>query len=151
MKNLLNKEDLLETLERIDQLTPETLSLWGKMNVNQMLCHAADQMKMMYGDIPTKDESNFLSRTILKSLALKKDDLPKDLPTLMEINQIEGKGTPTTNFEADKKTLKGLLLDVPMKKNYDLVPHPKFGKMNTDQFGRMSYQHIDHHLKQFGV
>ena len=29
--------------------------------------------------------------------------------------------------------------------------HPFFGRLTGDQWGRLSYKHLDHHLRQFGV
>ena len=30
-------------------------------------------------------------------------------------------------------------------------PHPIFGEMNRDEWGKIAYKHIDHHFRQFGV
>lgn len=30
-------------------------------------------------------------------------------------------------------------------------PHPFFGKLTSEQWGKGIYKHLDHHLKQFGV
>jgi len=30
-------------------------------------------------------------------------------------------------------------------------PHPFFGKMNIAEWDGLTWKHIDHHLKQFGV
>ena len=30
-------------------------------------------------------------------------------------------------------------------------PHPMFGKFTMEQWGKMEYKHLDHHLRQFGV
>jgi hypothetical protein len=30
-------------------------------------------------------------------------------------------------------------------------PHPFFGKLTPEQWGKGTYKHLDHHLKQFGV
>ena len=29
--------------------------------------------------------------------------------------------------------------------------HAFFGRLNGDEWGRLMYKHIDHHLRQFGV
>ena len=30
-------------------------------------------------------------------------------------------------------------------------PHPVFGNFTPDQWGKLQYKHLDHHLRQFGV
>ncbi|TPW11975.1 MAG: hypothetical protein FD129_1557, partial [bacterium] len=32
-----------------------------------------------------------------------------------------------------------------------LEPHPFFGNLNIDEWGRLSWKHLDHHLRQFGA
>ena len=46
MKSLFDKPVCEELLQRIDQLSPESKALWGKMNVTQMLAHSAAGMDM---------------------------------------------------------------------------------------------------------
>ena len=31
------------------------------------------------------------------------------------------------------------------------TPHPFFGKLTNEQWGKANWKHIDHHLQQFGV
>ena len=49
MKSLFDKPVCEELLQRIDQLSPESKALWGKMNVTQMLAHSAAGMDMASG------------------------------------------------------------------------------------------------------
>ena len=37
------------------------------------------------------------------------------------------------------------------KNQEDWDPHPVFGKFSREQWGKMNYKHLDHHLRQFGV
>jgi Protein of unknown function (DUF1569) len=149
MKNIVNAQDLAGILERVDNLSPQSKALWGQMTVNQALAHMTDQFRMMYGEIQIKDRSSFVSRTVTKWMVLKAENISKDLPTVFEMDQNKG-GTPPTTFDEDKSTLKNYLLKFPMKNNHDLELHPFLGKMTIDQFGRLAWQHLDHHLKQFG-
>jgi Protein of unknown function (DUF1569) len=150
MKNIVNAQDLAGILERVDKLTPQSKPHWGQMNVNQAVVHLADQFRMMYGEIQIKDKSSFVSRTVTKWMVLKAENIAKNLPTIFEIDQNKG-GTSPTTFDEDLSTLKNYLLKFPMKNNHDLEIHPVLGKMTIDQFGRLAWQHLDHHLKQFGV
>ncbi len=37
------------------------------------------------------------------------------------------------------------------KNQTDWPIHPIFGKFTKEQYGKMNYKHLDHHLSQFGV
>ena len=49
MKNLFNKQDVDQTIERINALASDTQGQWGKMSVDQMLAHCNVTYEMVYG------------------------------------------------------------------------------------------------------
>ena len=51
MKNVLILDNLSSLVERINLLDPDQKPLWGRMNVNQMICHCSDQIAMTQGKI----------------------------------------------------------------------------------------------------
>ena len=57
------------------------------------------------------------------------------------------------NLEVEKARLDGLVKRFaeagPAGLNPE--PHPFFGKMTVEEWGVLSYQHLDHRLRQFGV
>ena len=50
--------------------------------------------------------------------------------------------------ETGKKELLNYLERVRQQKN--LNEHPFFGELNRKEWARLTYKHLDHHLKQFG-
>ena len=54
MKNVFDKNDTHEFVNRIQNLTPETKSLWGKMSVSQMLAHCCVTYEMVFEDFHSK-------------------------------------------------------------------------------------------------
>ena len=74
------------------------------MNVNEMLCHCADGIKMATGEREVADKSNFLFRRIVKPLVIYVLPMPKGAPTANEINPLAG-GSRPTEFENDRRTL----------------------------------------------
>lgn len=152
MKNICNQKDFEETVTRINQLTPDSKRLWGKMNANQMICHVSDPVRGALGVRQYKGAGNFFFHTVLKWTFLYVMSFPKGAPTDPEFNQLEGTGTPVTDFNSDHRTLLQLLQQLHAKeKGAILIKHPLFGKMSRWEWGRMTYQHLDHHLRQFGV
>jgi hypothetical protein len=35
--------------------------------------------------------------------------------------------------------------------DFKWAPHPKFGPLTAQEWGKLGYKHLDHHLRQFGV
>lgn len=137
--------------ERMNKLTPESSPRWGKMNVNQMMCHVTDGFLMSMGDRPLPDESNFFSRTFIKFLVIKVIKMPKEVPTMPGLDQMK-EGTKPGEFEDNRRAM----IDA-LDKLYTLPPdhvwaaHPKFGPLTAREWGILGYKHVDHHLRQFGV
>lgn len=150
--NIFKEEDYQTILRRIDQLTPEHQKQWGKMNVTQMLCHTTDQIRLALGFMEAKDQSSFWSRNIVKHIALRKKMPKGKIETVPELNQVEGNGTPSVTFIDDRVNLVKLLtMFKEQDTNYVWAPHPYFGALSREQWGRLAYMHLDHHLEQFGV
>ena len=152
MKNIIDDSIKSEILQRIEKLNSSATAKWGKMNVNQMICHCADQLRLANGTKKSKFVGNIMLTTVLKWLILTVLKAPKGkIKTVRELEQGDG-GTNPTMFDKDKISLIDLVrnFDDSFKSNKTAV-HPAFGKMNHWQFGRLAYLHLDHHLNQFGV
>jgi hypothetical protein len=133
--------------ERIDKLQPDSKPVFGKMNVSQMLCHCADQIRIINGDLNIEvDKSINPEEVVLLVKAGKSVQAPKGL------DQSKGEGTMPTTFENDREILKKIIVD------YDKLPidfeygiHPFFGKIDKNQWHKLVIHHLNHHLSQFGV
>jgi hypothetical protein len=151
MKNILSDEDRKNLIVRINNLSENDKRLWGKMNVNQMVCHITDQLRMSMEEIKTKYMGSKLQETLLKRLVLIGMPIPKGkAETAMEIKQGEG-GTPPTNLRNDIKTfiIQINKFDSNFKQT-QITKHPTFGNMDKKEWARLAYVHINYHLKQFG-
>ena len=151
--SLFDEKKREEIVSRINQLKPEAQGSWGKMNVNQMICHCTDGLRGCLGELDgdKADESNFLTRSLMKWMVLYIIQIPKDVPTSKRVDQMQD-GTKPTDFESDRKTLLEFIEKM-MAKSDDFIwaRHFKFGVLNRDEWGILGYKHIHHHLKQFGV
>jgi len=153
MKNLLDERWRDSLLARFDQLEPSSERRWGRMNVEQMICHVSDPIRIALGEMEVADVSNVMTRTVLRWLVLAGMPAPKGkVKTFEEIDQVAGSGTPPTSLDEDRATLKTLIdrlvADAPKGQ---LAPSPAFGKLSGRQYGRLFYCHMHHHLNQFGV
>jgi hypothetical protein len=151
MKNILNFSHKNSVIDRINKIDPSDKGLWGKMNVNGMVCHLADQIRMAMGELDTQYVGNRTTKYILKPLVLLGVPTPKGkVKTVRELDQNKD-GTKPTTLSADKASLINLINRFEsafpeFKTNYR---HPAFGQMNKKEWGRLVYIHLDYHLRQF--
>lgn len=73
----------------------------------------------------------------------------KNLPTTPTMVNT---GKDGIDFETEKAALQATIAHFAhLSADAALAGHPIFGAMNKDEWGRIIYKHLDHHLKQFGV
>ena len=150
-KTVLDAEALSAIRERIGKIKPDSQRLWGKMNAAECLCHMADQIRMTLGHLPVKDQSTFMSRSLVKMLVMAGMPAPKGkVETAPEINT-QLQGTKPTEFEADRRALLGFIEEfLKTSETFRYQVHPFFGTLSRKQWGKLIYTHLDHHLSQFG-
>ena len=149
MKSIYNADDNRKVIERINKLTSESKSLWGKMTVDQMLSHCQAPLDFTFGDTPIK--ANFFMRLIgkmLKGKVFNSTEFKKNSPTAPSFIR-----TGTYDFDQTKKDLIqkiGVFSDLGQKA-IKTTKHPFFGELTYDEWSKMHTMHLDHHLRQFGV
>ncbi len=149
MKSLFDSDTHQEVLHRIEKLDEKRQPLWGKMNVTQMMRHSQKPLQVANGKLALK-KPNPVMRFIFK--LFKKNmynDKPwkHNLPTAKEFVIRD-----TEDFKIEKERLISDLHEFGKKStNLHWPEHPMFGKFTTEQWGKIQYKHIDHHLRQFGV
>jgi hypothetical protein len=150
-KNLLQPETKEEILSRINKLTAQTQRQWGKMNVNQMLRHNSDAMLQVYGEIKIAPRDNWFLKQMMRYIIFKTEmPTPKGkAQTFPEVDMVARNINPP-DFETEKKKLFDLVKNFPAKPQLHPTS-PLLGKMTTEEWARLMYTHIDHHLNQFGV
>jgi len=135
---------------RIDLLNENSLGLWGKMTVGQMLSHCAVPYEQILGFNTTQPP--LFMRVILK-LFLKKsmvNEVPykQNLPTAPSFIRTE-----QYDLDKEKDRLKGLIKTIQEMGAEKLAATPSLslGMLSAKEWNDLLYKHIDHHLQQFGV
>lgn len=147
--NLIDQSTKDLVRNRILKINASSTPLWGQMNASQMLSHVQGQIEICNGTKPAKDRSNIITRTIAKWIGLYLPiPLPKNLNTFKEINPNFEVLTVHNDLETAKENLISSLKTIDKNKNYW---HPIFGNLNDTELGKLTYVHLDHHLRQFGV
>jgi len=149
-QNLLHSSSKAAILKRVSALSTEAQARWGIMNAQEMLCHTADQLRVALGEIPAPVTGNFFMRTIGKWGVVAGIPIPKGSPTMAEVDP-KRTGTQPTELEADRASLVSCIETFTARVETEpFSPHPLFGKMSRNQWGKLAYIHLDYHLKQFG-
>ena len=138
-----------QIIGRIENLSASSQPLWGKMNVAQMLAHVQAPLEVSMGNMQLKPIffMTLLGGMIRKGL-LSDKPVKQNNPTAPQLRI-----TDARDFVQEKEKLLRILDNyIERSKAGSLEErHPYFGKLNTDEWGRMQGKHLDHHLKQFGV
>jgi len=149
MHSLSAKADLDSILRRIAALTPVDRRIWGRMSVDQMVCHLRDSCLAALGEKVVSPATGFLKRTLVKWIALRFPlKWPHGVKTRPEVEQGVG-GTPPMEFERDRAALVTVFERFCLE-SASYVAHPVFGPMSREDWLRWGYLHADHHLRQFG-
>lgn len=149
MKSIFNQADNQEIINRINQLTPESKGKWGKMSVDQMLSHCIAPIDFAFGN--TEIKVNFLMQLlgrIVKGKMLKSETFKKDSPTAPSFIRKDHYDFEATKNELIEKVQRFGKEGHSVIKNQK---HPFFGTMTYNEWDRLHYMHLNHHLIQFGV
>lgn len=131
---------------RIDALAPSSKPRWGRMNVGQMIVHCDLHLRHSLGEYltPVGKPIRFFPLNLMIIYLL---PTPKGVPTMDELRDpVAG------SFEEDKARLKDSLEKLGAVPPGTRMPvHAAFGKIGHHAHGTLAHDHVDHHLKQFGV
>jgi Protein of unknown function (DUF1569) len=150
MKNLFEESRVREVQERLAQLTSGSQRQWGTMNAAQALAHCSAGLEWAVGDkVPPRMFVGRMLGFIVKPLALRNDDpMRKNSPTAKDLVVPDQR-----DFEVERVRLSGLInrFAAAGPKGCTKHPHSFFGRLTPDEWAILSYKHLDHHLRQFGV
>jgi len=146
MKSIFEKANYEELERRLQSLTATSKSLWGKMNVAQMLHHLNLTMEAPMGKYKTIGKPVFFMK-IFKSVLYNDKPFGKSAPTPKDY-----KIKDSFNFDIEKQKAFSNLKEIYERGLHaSYLPHVFFGNLTNEQWGQHFYKHTDHHLKQFGL
>ncbi|HSZ25088.1 MAG TPA: hypothetical protein VK766_05195 [Cytophagaceae bacterium] len=150
MKNLFDPTVKNEILSRIDKLEANTKAQWGKMNVTQGLRHMSMAFEIASGKLdPTPSKIPPMPKWLLKFFLINVKPPKEQAETFKELNTVTN-GIQPTDFEAERSNLKKMVED--FFNSTHLISENKIaGKFHKNDWGKLNYNHTDHHLRQFGV
>jgi hypothetical protein len=150
MKNVFEPAVVDEITDRIAHLRPDSERQWGKMSVAQMLAHCSATIGMAEGKVtpPRILLGRLLGPLAKKSLILNGEPMRRNSMT-----EKTALVTDERDFAVERlrlrKSLDGFVSGGPGKCTKH--PHFFFGPLTPVEWAALMYQHLDHHLRQFGV
>jgi hypothetical protein len=149
MQSIYNQADLDSLIQRINSLDAGAKPVWGKMNVGQMLAHSQKPLDVVFGELKLK---RGLIGVLFGGIARRSmsGDKPfkKNLPTAPAFVVKDEREVEHEKKELIRKLDKFVSI---RKDSLEAIVHPFFGKMKHQEWDRLMWKHLDHHLKQFGV
>lgn len=151
LPNIFTKEVSEQVISRIQQLTPDSKPLRGKMNVAQMLAHCC--VSYEYGFEPEKHKRpNWMVRKlttlIAKKIVTSETPFTKNSRTSPDMIM-----ATEHDFSLEQERLIGFIRKVQTQGEdyYDGLESRSFGKLTKEEWNNLFYKHLNHHLQQFGV
>lgn len=150
MKNSVRDGVGVEKLiSRVNQLNVVAMPLWGKMNPTEMLrhCNTTNLAILKWeGEIRKATFRQRVAKFFWINLMLTFSKNVKG------VKKFDMKGLVNTGkFEEERKMITDLVVKFPKHQQPFISPHPFFGPLNTAEWGKVIWNHLDHHLRQFGV
>ncbi len=150
LPNIFTKTVADTMIQRINNLTPTTQGLWGKMAVAQMLAHCGVTYEMLYEDKHPKPNAfvKFMLKTFVKKGVVNEVPYKKNSGTAPAFIIKSDK-----DFEAEKARLIGFIKRTQElgEVHFDGKESHSFGNLSKTEWNNLFYKHLDHHLSQFGV
>ena len=146
--SLYDREARAVMVRRIQALNEHSPRQWGKMTPAQMLAHCRVGLEVALGDRRLKRVLlGLLLGRLAKRTALGDRPMPHNLPTGAEFRIADPQ-----SLELERRTLLRLIERFAQGPSaVTRAPHPFFGELSAQEWDRLQWRHLDHHLGQFGV
>ena len=149
MNNIFDECYANEIIVRIKQLRPDSQQKWGKMNVAQMFAHCSSFQDIAMGNsTSSRSWLGILIGKFVKPMFYNDKPLPQNMSTIPTIMIVDNR-----EFDKEKEILiqKIIIFQKNGPEKCTKKPHPFFGQLSPEEWGKGLYKHLDHHLKQFNV
>src|SRR5882724_637681 len=152
----IEKENFLRTrlIIYMQQLDPDTVPQWGKMNVQQMIEHyGGDAVRCASGRLKI-DQIATAPENLERMRAFMMSDKPIRENTK---NPLLGEEPPIHRYRTIQAAIGALQQELiyffeAFERNPKLITrNPFFGDLNFEQNVQLLYKHALHHLRQFGI
>jgi len=150
MKTLFDPAAVERIKQRMAQLSPESVPLWGKMSAAQALAHCAEAFKMTWGEVrpPRILMGRIFGSFAKKSMIVNEKPMPRNVGTAPNLIVSDAREL-TVERQGLSDAIDRFVAGGPAACTGH--PHFFFGPLTPQEWSGLMYQHLDHHLRQFGV
>lgn len=137
-------------IDRIASVQPDGEGKWGKLDALGMIVHLRRTLETSLGEVEVEDRSNFITRTLGKTLVLYLLPIPKGKIKAPDYFT----PLPEKDFEEERKNLidkMDLFTELLAKDPENRSRNPVLGMLTRREWSRLHALHMDHHLRQFGA
>ena len=142
----------IEFIEHLKSLSPDTIPAFGKMNVQQMVEHMSDSIRIANGKDPHSIVTPHERLPLMKDFIMSERDFRPNTPNSL----LGDKPVPCKNASLTEAIIE---LDMEIKdfityfESHDGLTstNPFFGVLNYAEWVQGLHKHAIHHLRQFGV
>lgn len=149
MEDIFDARESAELLQRIARVRGDAKPQWGKMNAGQMLAHCQVALEVALGDVVLKRNwIGILFGRMAKKSLMKPEPFGRGLPTAPQFVVRDER-----DVERERARLAALVRRLAEGGPAALTKaeHPFFGPLTSEEWSRLQWKHLDHHLRQFGV
>lgn len=147
MRTVWDESERRALLDRFAALDTSARPRWGRMDALRMVAHVTDALRLAMFELPVAPMPSMLGVWPINVLVMFYLPWPKSAPTAPEILTRSADGW-TAGVEELAQAL-GRFAE--RGHGAAWAPHPAFGRLDGEQWGRLMRRHLDHHLQQFGA
>lgn len=147
MKSVFDPFENQALIARISKLQPSSKAAWGKMNATQMCQHTNAAILVAFGEKEVK--VNFVFRLLGRMMKNKvfNSEFKKNSPTAKEFIFVD-----QYDFEtARNELIKNFSRFAEGQSSITISNHPFWGELSHEDWNKLMWNHIDHHLRQFNI
>ncbi len=149
MQTLFDPKAREQVLARIARLSPEARARWGRLTVDRMVVHLVDGLKVAFGESESEFQPGILSTRLGRWMVI---DAPIPWPRgKVDAPEVFFRTDPSADFERDRDTLHDYVERFARGPEQVWGRSPLLGNLGPEQWARLNWRHIDHHLRQFGA
>jgi len=149
MRTLFDLDECDRTIQRIQRVAADTRPQWGRMDAAQMMAHCRIAMQVAVGEVRLRRGLvGVILGPLAKRIVLSDKPFRRNGPTAPEFRVRDAR-----DFDRARDELIAQVRGFQRGGVAGLTPapHPFFGPLTADEWQRLQWKHLDHHLRQFGV
>ena len=149
-KNLFDAGVKDEVIARAMKLTAQSERAWGSMTPVEMLRHCSEALSATLSNYKASKPTTLKQRVQRFMMLNVIPEFPQGAKTPAPLDMKQNK-IVTLGLEKELQTFAERVNTFYNYKELFTSSHPYFGNLSRKQWGIISWMHIDHHLRQFGV